>query len=294
MPASFDPQKKKAPSTYFVQDNHKREELTRLTIQDQMVTGSVGGVLPEQTDPTVFQRILDVGCGPGGWVLETARTYPTISLVGVDINQKMIEHASEQARAEQLTGRVSFQVMDALRYLTLPSARFDLVNMRLAVSFVRTWDWPAVLREFCRVTVKGGVIRLTEADIAETNSPALTTLNQMLRQAFYNAGNFFTLSDDGLTSQLVPLLTRHGLTAVQAQAHSLICRADTPEGQSFVADMRHLYQTVQPFIQKWTRVLDGYDALYQQAIQEMQREDFLATWRFVTAWGKVPGSQVIP
>ena len=139
----------------------------------------------------------------------------------------MIEYAQERARTEQIAERVEFQAMDVLGGLTFPSASFDLVNMRLAVSFVRTWDWPKLLGEFRRVARAGGVIRLTEADVAEGNSPALTSLHQFLKQAFFNAGNFFALQNDGLTSQLAPLLVRHGLENVQSRVHKLTYRAGT-------------------------------------------------------------------
>lgn len=274
-------------STYFVRDRRSREELTRLTIQDQMITTSMGGVLPEQADPTIFHHVLDVGCGTGGWAIEAARAYPTMSLVGIDINEKMINYARERAKARRVAEGVSFQVIDTLRPLEFPPASFDLVNLRLAASFVRTWDWPALLSEFQRVTRRGGIVRLTEADIAESNSPALTSLAQLLRQAFYNAGNFFTLQDDGLTSQLAPLLVRCGLGNVQTMAHALTYRAGTPEGQHFAEDIQHFYQTLRPFLQKWTRVPEDYDAVYQQALTEMQQADFVAIWRFVTAWGSV-------
>src|SRR5260221_14733769 len=86
------------PSTYFVQDRSSEEEMTRLQIQDQMLTTSMGGVLPEQSDPTIFKRVLDVGCGTGGWLIEAARTYPTMTrLVGVDVRKKMIDYARAQA-----------------------------------------------------------------------------------------------------------------------------------------------------------------------------------------------------
>src|SRR5262245_25036644 len=104
------------PSTYFVQDRSNVDELTRLRIQDQMVTASMGGVLPEQPDPSRFQRVLDVGCGTGGWLIEVAKTYPSIKeLVGVDISGKMLEAASQLAQAEGVADRVTFRHMDALR-----------------------------------------------------------------------------------------------------------------------------------------------------------------------------------
>src|SRR5712691_3571186 len=117
------------PSTFFVQDRGNVEELSRLQLQDQMVTTSMGGVLPEQPDPTIFQRVLDVGCGTGGWLIETAKTYPTMTrLVGIDANSHIIEYARAQAKVEQLHERVEFHVMDALLILEFPKDYFDLVN----------------------------------------------------------------------------------------------------------------------------------------------------------------------
>src|SRR4051794_22352854 len=82
MATPFDPRVNDNPSTYFVQDRKNKKELTRLVIQDQMVTAEMGGVLPEQADPAVFGRVLDVACGIGNWIIEAAKTYPTMSLVG--------------------------------------------------------------------------------------------------------------------------------------------------------------------------------------------------------------------
>src|SRR5258708_38721757 len=76
MPISPEP-KREHPSTYFVQDRSNQQELNRLQIQDQMLTTSVGAVLPEQPDPTAFHRALDVGCATAGWLPELAQTTPT-------------------------------------------------------------------------------------------------------------------------------------------------------------------------------------------------------------------------
>jgi ubiquinone/menaquinone biosynthesis C-methylase UbiE len=104
------------PSTYFVQDRTNKDERTRVQIQDTMITKEMGGVLPEQADPTRFRQVIDVGCGTGGWLIATAKTYPDISsLVGIDISNRMVEFARKQAKAELVDDRVDFQVMDALR-----------------------------------------------------------------------------------------------------------------------------------------------------------------------------------
>ena len=62
--------------TYLVQDRSNQEELKRLIVQERMVTDLTGGVLPEQPDPTRFRRVLDIGCGPGVRIIDTAEAYP--------------------------------------------------------------------------------------------------------------------------------------------------------------------------------------------------------------------------
>ena len=173
--------------------------------------------------------------------------------------------------------------------LEFPVDYFDLVNHRFGWSFLRTWDWPKLLREYQRVTRPGGVIRITESDmILESSSPAHRRLATLLLEAFCQAGHFFTPNGDGVTSQLARLLSQYGLQNVQTRAHTLEYRAGTPEGQNFYEDMKHVYGTVLPFIRKWTRVPDDYEEIYQQALVEMQQPDFVATWRLLTAWGNKP------
>ena len=274
------------PSTYFVPDRSSEEELTRLQLQDQLVTAGVGGVLPEQPDPAIFRRVLDVGCGTGGWLIEAARTYPSLNLlVGVDVSSKMIEYAQAQAEAQEVSDRVEFRTMDALRMLEFPVDFFDLVNHRFGWSFLRTWDWPKLLNEYQRVTRPGGVTRVTECEINESTSRAQMRLNHLLLQALSQAGHFFTPDRRGVVDQLAHLLHRYGLQDVRTHAYTLEYRAGTPEGHLFYEDIRHAYRTFVPFMSKWTHMPDDYEAIYQQALTEMQQPDFVATWRLLTAWG---------
>lgn len=284
--------RRERPSTYFVQDRSNEEELNRLQTQDQMVTTSMGGVLPEQPDPTIFQRVLDVGCGTGGWLIETAKSYSTMSLlVGVDISRRMIEYAQAQAEAQQVSDRVQFHTMDALLTLEFPVDFFDLVNQRFGASYLRTWDWPKLLHEFQRVTRPGGVVRVTEGNfLVQSPSLALTRLFELALDVFYRAGHYFTAESNGVTSELARLLHQYGLQNVQTRVHMVEYRAGTAEGQRFYEDMGRFFQTILPFIRKWSRVPDDYETIYQQALSEMQRPDFVATSSLLTAWGNKPRS----
>lgn len=281
-----DPRRELA-STYFVQDRSNQDEMTRLHIQDQMLTAGMGGVLPEQPDPTIFQRVLDVACGTGDWLITAAKTYPTMTiLLGVDISAKMLGYARKRAEAEQVNNRVEFVVMDALRLLEFPDEFFDLVNHRFAASFLRTWDWSKLLDEYQRVCKPGAVIRVTEADfIVNTSSPSLMRLNQIALQAFYQAEYYFTPNSNTIVNELARLLQQHGVQDVQTRSYLLEHRAGTPEGQLFYEDMRLVYRTMLPFFRKWTQVPDDYETIYQQMLTEMQQPDFVATWELRTAWG---------
>jgi ubiquinone/menaquinone biosynthesis C-methylase UbiE len=275
------------PSTYFVQDRSNEEELTRLQIQDQMLTAGMGGVLPEQPDPAIFQRVLDVGCGTGGWLIEAAKTYPSMSLlIGVDASERMVEYARAQAEAQQVSDRVQFRAMDALRMLEFPTNYFDLVNQRIGASYLRTRDWPKLLQEFQRVTRPGGVVRVTEGNIiVQSTSPALTRLYELALDTFYRAGHFFIPESNGVTSELARLLHQYEFQNVQTRVYTLEYRAGTDVGQRFYEDMRHSFRTALPFFRKWSHVPEDYETLYQQALNEMQQPDFEATWSLLTAWG---------
>lgn len=285
MPTPSDPGKNESRGTYAAQYSEK--ELTRLAIQDRIVTAGMGGVLPEQADPTVFHRVLDVACGTGDWLIEAAQAYPTmLPLVGVDIGQRMIEHALAQAEAHQVNDRVEFRVMDALLILEFPTAYFDLVNLRFGASFLRTWDWPKTLSEMRRVTRPRGVVRVTESDnFYQSNSPALMQLCEMGQCAFFQSGHLFTQESRGVIDHLARLLTQHGCQQVQTKAHAIEYRAGTVEGQAYRENMELIFQTLRPFIQKWGCAAKDYETIYQQALHEMRQPDFLATLNVLTAWG---------
>jgi len=115
----------------------------------------MGGLFPERSDLSDVHDILDVACGPGGWVLDVARTYPQVQVTGFDISVLMIEYARAQVLTLELK-HASFRVMDALRPLDFPDESFDLVNARSIFAFVPAQAWPGILKELLRITRPGG------------------------------------------------------------------------------------------------------------------------------------------
>ncbi len=286
IPPDSHSEKPEHPSTYFVQDRSNEEELIRLDRQDRTMTEIMGGVMAEQKDPASFERVLDVGCGPGWWLIEAARTYPSIStLAGLDVSERMLSYARAQAQAAQVSDRVQFQVGDALRMIEFPTGYFDLVNQRFGLGYLRQWDWPKLLREYQRVCKPDGIIRITELGaIPETNSLALRRLTELFTEALYRAGHLFTLESEGLTRHLADLMRQHGIQQVQTKITKIGFL--TPEmRQDGGDDARRAFRTVVPFLRKWTKLPSDYQDIYQQLVYETQQPDFEATPTLTTVWG---------
>src|SRR5579859_1944229 len=96
---------KEYESTYVVQDRSNQDEMARLKVLDKLLTTGMGGVLPELDDSTLLglERVLDVGCGTGGWLIEAAKTYPQIGkLIGADISSTITTYARAQAEENRL------------------------------------------------------------------------------------------------------------------------------------------------------------------------------------------------
>jgi ubiquinone/menaquinone biosynthesis C-methylase UbiE len=278
------------PSTYFVQDRENEEELDRLRIQDRLITAEMGGVLPEQPEMIRLQRVLDIGCGTGDWLMELAKAYPACAeLVGIDISRRMIDYACAQAEAQQLSARVEFQVMDALLILAFPAGYFGLVNLRFGSSFLRTWEWPKMLSEMVRMCRRDGMVRITEPAVpTQGSSPAYLQFCAMLQCALQAAGYYFEPTPTSITDHLPRLLKQHGSRHIQIQTHASTrhFRAGTPEGQACIEDITRSLRTLHPFLVKWGCVLSDYRTLQQQTLTELQDSGFETTWHLLTAWGR--------
>src|SRR5438105_1031571 len=84
-------------NSYFI-DHESAGEMARLLDQDRLYTEAMGGFFSERSDLSDLHRMLDIGCGPGGWVQELAFAFPDKEFVGTDISEAMIKYARAQAK----------------------------------------------------------------------------------------------------------------------------------------------------------------------------------------------------
>jgi len=276
-------------STYVI-DAESGAEMARLINQERLVTRIMGGVFPENLDLSNVSRILDIGCGPGGWVLDVAFEYPQKEVVGIDISQQMIEYARAHARAQGLDN-VSFQGMNVLEKLAFPDASFDLVNARFINPFMLKESWPVLMKEVSRILRPGGTLLLTDTEWSISNSPAFETLGAIITRSAVISGRSF--SPDGRHFCITPMLGRFlrdaGFVDIQKKAHALEFSAGTEEYGETYQDLMIAFQLVEPFLVmlKMTTPED-YQALYQQVLAEMMQDSFCAIGYFLTVWGSKP------
>lgn len=286
MSMSHNPNKRE--NIYF-NDPESGAEMARLINQDRLITKGMGGLFSEQPDLTDIHRILDVGCGPGGWVLEVAFAYPDIEVVGFDVSEAMIDYARTQAQVQGLDN-AQFHVMDARQPLSFPDNSFDLVNARF-IAFLGPAVWPKLLQECQRITRPGGGIRLTENEWCFTNSSAHEKLYGKMCQALKMAGSSYSPDGRiyGITPMLGGVLRDIGCIDIRQVAHVIDFSVGTEDYEGFFRDWVTTFHLIKPFLIKWgVTTQEEVDQLVNQVEVEMRQEDYRGIMFVLTAWGHKP------
>lgn len=288
MPEPVNP--KSSTGATYVLDAESELELSRLLMQDHLLTTAMGGVWPEQADISMIQYVLDVACGPGGWVLDVAAAYPDKEVMGIDITPAMIRYAKAQSRAHHLDN-ADFAVMDCCKPIDIPDESFDLINARYLTSVLPRDRWPAFIQESWRMLRPGGVLRLTEPALLITNSTACDTLNHMITLAMHRAGyGFFQQGYQLRTMELEPRLREAGFQQIDIRTSVLNASGGTKNHEVNAANLAIVYDQVQPLLLKMGVIASSEEfiPLYEQACSDLYGEGFHSIQVHLTAWGRKP------
>ena len=104
-------------------------------------------------------RLLDVACGSGGPTLRIAQ-HSGAQVHGIDIHEQAIQAARDQAEAEGLSERATFEQTDGSKPLPFPHESFDGVICIDAVNHLP--NRPQVFAEWARVLKPGGRLVFTD------------------------------------------------------------------------------------------------------------------------------------
>lgn len=274
----------------YVFDPESPTEMARLMAQDRITTRAMGGSFSGLTQEEIagFRTVLDLACGPGGWVLDTAFAYPNLEIAGVDISTTMVRYANASARSQGLSN-ASFGVMDITRPLDMESESFDLVNIRFIGGALRRDSWAPLIAECTRLLRPKGILRLTEAiDWGNGTTPAFERMGALLNQALWQTGHGFSPDGRtvGLTAMLPRLLRAGGYQSVRTQAYALEQSAQVAIWSDSYRNYEIAYIQLRPlFIKTGLISEEDFDQLYQQLLIELNSDDFCAMWHFMSCIG---------
>ena len=154
------------------------------------------------------RRILDLGCGEGGYSRRLKRRGANV--VGVDGSATLVRVARERAEAEKL--EIQFVCVNANALETIADNSFDLVVA--AMSLMDVEDYPGAVREIQRVLCSGGslVMSITHPCFTGRGAEWERDPNDRRHLLFFKVDHYFEREvwEDKITSAFpAPVLRRH-------------------------------------------------------------------------------------
>ena len=278
-------------NTYII-DIESAAETARLIEQDKLFTRAMGGLFPEQMPETLasVRYLLDIACGPGGWVVNVAHQYPHIEAMGVDINRTMIDYANATARSQGLSN-ASFEVMDAKKSLTFETNSLDFINARFITGFMDQASWPTLIAECLRMLKPGGILRISENEMGVSNSLAAQTIQGYLYRIM--AAQKRTFSVDGITTgithMLSKLLSDAGFERIGQRPYVLDASSGADLHVVTCKDYEVSLALIKPYLVASKMIEQAeFERLYNTLLLDMLQESFRSLLYGLTVWGFKP------
>jgi ubiquinone/menaquinone biosynthesis C-methylase UbiE len=126
-------------------------QLQRFRVQFFVLKTIIRNFQPEVENYISFEKgadCLDIGCGPGTFLMDMASDYPKSTFVGVDI--------AAMVNVNFKLPNVSFVLGNVVEGLNFPDNSFDYIQLRVFVNALRNEEWPIALKEIYRLLKPGG------------------------------------------------------------------------------------------------------------------------------------------
>ncbi len=269
-------------------------EMARLIDLHAILARSGEELFPGLNDTTDIHTVLDIACGPGGWVLDVAFEYPNIEAIGVDVNPTMIKYASALANAQGLQN-AHFKNMDILERLDFPDNTFDVVNAHCIGSFMPVAAWPALLQDCMRVLRPGGVLSLLEAEVPITNNAVCEKVGELLARIKRQADGYALANCEqpmAITPFLGPLLCQAGYRNIQHRAYAIDYSKGSEAYEGCYDNFTVEFQLLKSFLlETGTMTEEAFDQLYRDFTIAMLVDGFCGIWYWLSMWGAKPTSE---
>ena len=126
-------------------ENFKNIRASELNFNDVIETPIITAMLPELKG----KKILDIGCGMGQHAMQYAKS-GALSVLGIDISEKMLNYARENNIADNIAYRkMAFEDLDQL------NEKFDVITSSLAFDYVE--DFGMLMKTIHNMLNENGV-----------------------------------------------------------------------------------------------------------------------------------------
>jgi ubiquinone/menaquinone biosynthesis C-methylase UbiE len=257
------------------------QEVARLLWQQQLLSDLIGGPLPPTLDLSQVRRVLDVGCGVGGWIYEMALRYPSMHVVGIDKNTYFIEQAHTLTKNLRNVTLITQDMYHLPEELLAPNS-FDIVHMRFLEGEVPFQEYPQLIQTLITLCQQGGLFVVCEGELPLTSSTTCDHLETMLLHALQVTGRAFAQGFSlrlGIIAWLRYWLHQAGLYNVQDHPYHMEISYGTKAHTAFCQQAWHLGQQLRPFLLRSGVITASvFEQVITQMQQEIQMHTFCGVW----------------
>ncbi|KAG1443829.1 hypothetical protein G6F56_010529 [Rhizopus delemar] len=216
---------------------------------------------------------LDLGCGPGTWLMDVATEYPGGQFYGVDL-YNIFPHNIRPAN-------VNFKCHDALEGLPYPDNTFDLVNMRMLFIALKKNEWPIVYKEVYRVLKPGGFIQACECNTLETGNEFIINVGKGFRQNMTDRDQ-----DPFIGHNLDTILKELDFNILEFEPKKIFFGNPDALSKEFVWNIVKIMKNTQPLLEESMGCnAEQYQAFLVNFEQELQKKPD-ATWTYFRCIGQ--------
>ncbi|KAG0740013.1 hypothetical protein G6F57_010653 [Rhizopus arrhizus] len=235
------------------------EEMDRLVGQHFALKTLLEGNIPKEAldhiDLDKGVKILDLGCGPGTWIMDMATEYPNSEFIGID----MCDVFPNNIRPVNVT----FKIVNILEGLPFEDDTFDMANLTLFILALKKDQWIPLLKEIKRVIKPGGLFLSREL----YGNEFIQWASQVFTERLIERDQEPCIAD-----KMKEFIQNTGLEIVcYTKKHTYPGRPDHLN-REFLWDIKNIFKNCQPFLQDHLNLTSQqYPDFLEQVVKECQK-----------------------
>ncbi|KAI8380626.1 S-adenosyl-L-methionine-dependent methyltransferase [Choanephora cucurbitarum] len=256
------------------------EEQDRLVGEHFAVKALFNGNVPRDTVERYFSldapaRILDIGCGPGTWIMDVATELPNSELVGID----MIDIFPSDIRPSN----VSFKLNNVLDGISFPNDSFDAVHFRFFNLALRSEEWLPVLKEIYRVLKPGGLIFSKEPSILNEGNEFFKYVGKAFVDKMVANGQ-----DPSIDKHIEKYIEKVGFEVVQHERKHVDLSRSESLSKEFLWNLKMVCKSAQPYLADHLGVPHEHYGTFLERLDVELRKKPACIWSFTSTVGRKP------